>query len=548
MHLTHSKYPDFTPPVAGPPLFEIGGLSHAYPDGTQALSDINLTVCEGDRIALVGKNSSGKSTLVRHLNGLLPVQQGSLRYRGEEVTPQIFSGLWRTIGILFQDPDNHLFCSTLYDDATFGPLNQGLPPEEADRLARSAVDAVGLGRLLHKPAHLLSYGQKKRAALAAILAMQPEVLILDEPTANLDPHQARILKDLLAGFPGTLIIIDHDLVFLYDICQRAIVLANGRVHHDYGIRDLVSHQQALREHGLDFTFRFECCGGPHGETAPASHHHHHIHHDHGPRNRHVADCSSVLPVLELQHFTFLYPDGTPGVSDINLTIYPGETLALVGENGAGKSTLAACLLGLNAGDGILFHQGRKIDRNDRREMWRHVGMVFQNSADQLFCPSCREEVAFGPRQLGLSAIEIENRVSQSLAVVRLSGFEDRVPLNLSGGERKRLAIAATLSMQPDVLILDEPTAGLDPESQELLLEIIERLGVTTVIITHDMFFIRRLSSRVAVIHQGRIIRDYPTIDFLSDTHLQLINGLDYTYENRCIGEIQALQQAAGNGR
>ncbi len=548
MHLTHSKYPDFSPPVTGTPLFELDGLSHAYPDGTQALSDINLTICEGERIALVGKNGSGKSTLVRHLNGLLQVQQGSLHYRGKRVTPAIFSGLWRNIGILFQDPDNHLFCSTLYDDATFGPLNQGVSPDEADRRARSALDAVGLGRLLHKPAHLLSYGQKKRAALAAILAMQPEVLVLDEPTANLDPHQARILKNLLAEFPGTLIIIDHDLVFLYDICQRAIVLANGRVHHDYGIRDLVSHQQALRDHGLDFTFRFECCGGPHDDTAPPSHHHHHIHHDHGPRNRHVADCSSRLPVLELQHFTFRYPDGTPGVSDINLTIYPGETLALVGENGAGKSTLAACLLGLNTGDGILYHQGRKIDRDNHREMWRHVGMVFQNSADQLFCPSCREEIAFGPRQLGLSAIEIETRVRQTLAAVRLTGFENRVPLNLSGGERKRLAIAATLSMQPDVLILDEPTAGLDPENQELLLEIIERLAVTTVIITHDMFFIRRLSSRVAVIHEGRIIRDYPTMDFLSDTHLQLINGLDYAYENRCIGEIQALQQAAGNGR
>ena len=178
----------------------------------------------------------------------------------------------------------------------------------------------------------------------------------------------------------------------------------------------------------------------------------------------------------------------------------------------------------------------------RRGIYRDFPMVFQNASDQLFCPSCWEEVAFGPQQLGLEAKEVAERVQRALAQVRLSGYEERPPLHMSGGERKRLAIAAALSLQPEVLILDEPTASLDPRSEQLLLEILEALPVTKVLITHDLFFVHRLSRRTVVLHQGRIIRDYTTSEFLADEQLQAVNGLDYTYKNSCYQEIQALQR------
>lgn len=525
------------------PLFALSNLSYTYPDGTQALDSIFLSLYQGDRIALVGQNGSGKSTLIRHLNGLLPIQSGSLTYQGEELSPESLKQLRLKVGILFQDPDNHLFCNTLYEDVAFGPMNQGRPKDEVDQLVKRNLSAVGLDHLMYKPAHLLSYGQKKRAAFAAILAMEPEVLILDEPTANLDPRQEKVFKDLLSEFKGTLIIIDHDLLFLYDICERAVVLADGHIHHDYSFQELVGHQQALHEHGLDFTFRFTCCG--HHHPSSGHHHHHHHSHDHNGDHSHVSPASPEAPILELQHYNYDYPDNTNGISDTNIIVRPGETIALIGENGAGKSTLASCLLGLNRGDGYYFLKGEQLRGNQFRKLWHHVGMVFQNSADQLFCPSCWEEVAFGPQQMKLSTQEVEERVAEALRLVRLSGYEQRVPLNMSGGERKRLAIAATLAMQPEILILDEPTASLDPRSEKLLLEILESLSMTKILITHDLFFIERLSSRTIVMHQGKIVRDYRTVDFLADDHLQAINGLDYTYKNNCFREIMQLQQQNG---
>ncbi len=529
---------EHTPREGELPLYGLDSLSFRYPDGTYALHDISLKIHQGDRIALVGRNGSGKTTLVKHLNGLHSCQEGSISYKGLPLIESMLPDLRLATGVLFQDPDDHLFCNSLFDDVAFGPMNQGLDEDTVISRVLEQLTAVGLEKLCYKPAHLLSYGQKKRAAFAAIMAMHPEVLILDEPTANLDPRQEKIFKELLREYTGTLIIIDHDLLFLYDLCNRAVVMSDGAIHHDYSFDQLVSQRGSLREHGLDFTFRFSCCGD---HQSVHVHQHYHHTHEHPIGAIHTPSVLPVPPLMELQHYSFRYGDGTLGLSNANLIIRPGDTLALVGENGAGKSTLAACLLGLNRGDGYFFVNGQPVNNALRKALWRRVGMVFQNSADQLFTPSCREEVAFGPKQMGVKGEELNDRVNDALARVHLQGFEDKVPLNMSGGERKRLAIAAALSMQPEMLILDEPTAGLDPHGEELLTEILESLGLTTILITHDLFFIERLTARAIVMHQGTIIRDYSTDEFLADDHLQSVNGLDYSYKSDCGRRIMALQ-------
>jgi energy-coupling factor transporter ATP-binding protein EcfA2 len=520
------------------PLYDLDNVSFRYPDGTFALREVSLKIHPGDRIALVGRNGSGKTTLVKHLNGLHHCQQGTLGFKGRDLTESILRDLRLATGVLFQDPDDHLFCNSLYDDVAFGPMNQGLDEDTVNSRVLEQLTAVGLEKLCYKPAHLLSYGQKKRAAFAAIMAMNPEVLILDEPTANLDPRQEKVFKELLHDYSGTLIIIDHDLLFLYDLCDRAVVMSGGTIHHDYSFDQLVSQRGSLREHGLDFTFRFNCCG--HHQGAHSHRHYQHTH-EHPIGAIHAPSLEPVPPLMELQHYSFRYPDGTLGLCDANLIIRKGDTLALVGENGAGKSTLAACLLGLNRGEGYFFVNSKPVTNSLRKGLWRRIGMIFQNSADQLFTPSCREEVAFGPRQMGIKGDELNERVDEALAQVHLRGFEDKVPLNMSGGERKRLAIAAALSMRPEMLILDEPTASLDPHGEELLMEILESLGLTTILITHDLFFIERLSTRAIVMHQGTVIRDYSTAEFLADDHLQSVNGLDYSYKSDCARRIMALQ-------
>ncbi|HBT97472.1 MAG TPA: ABC transporter [Desulfobulbaceae bacterium] len=482
------------------------GLRFHYPDGAQAISDVAFSLRQGERVALVGRNGSGKSTLMRLLCGLLPCQDGEIFYRGEPVAKNTAPAPLVGVGILFQDPDDHLFCNTILEDVAFGPLNQG-KGIESHSLALSWLKKVGLAEKAASPPHFLSHGQKKRAALAAVLAMEPELLLLDEPAAGLDPVQTEAIAAILAEYRGTLVIIDHDLPFLARLCERAIVLSDGAIGHDEPMASLMRHPHSLREHGLDFSFRLSDDLVTERSASQKNHHHYQPRHGHSDDKNHRNGGEEIMPLLELQHFSYRYPDGTLVLADINLGIQAGERVALIGENGAGKSTLAACLLGLRQGSGQYFHHGGEVGGKNRRQLWRHIGMVFQNSADQLFCPSCFEEVAFGPSQMRLGKEETARRVASALAAVRLTGYEERVPLHLSGGERKRLAIASVLSMEPELLILDEPTAGLDPASQEILLRVLENIPAAFILITHDLFFARYLCPSAVVLHHGKIIHD-----------------------------------------
>ncbi|HKL25957.1 MAG TPA: energy-coupling factor transporter ATPase [Desulfuromonadales bacterium] len=511
-------------------LFSLRDLGYRYPDGTPALAGIDLDIFAGDRLALVGQNGAGKTTLAKHLNGLLKPDQGEITYRGQPLAGAHLTQARLEIGLLFQDADDQLFCNSIREDVLFGPRNQGLDPAEAEAAAEAALADVDLLGDAERPPHTLSYGQRKRAALATLLAMQPEVLILDEPTANLDPRQEQLLLDLLLNYPGTLICITHNLLFAYELCQRAVVLAQGRVHHDDSLRELVAHQPSQREHGLDFSFRFAGDPPQPGQGRPAG----------SPANRQP-------PLLAMTGYSYRYPDGRQALRDLTFAIRRGDRLALVGENGAGKSTLAGCLAGLRLGLGNLTLDGRTITSRTRRELTRQAGLVFQDCADQLFCPSCFEEVAFGPRQLGWPSAAINAAVTDALQRVRLENFAERVPLHLSGGERKRLALAAVLALRPQILILDEPTAGLDPQGEELLLDILSKFAVTLLLISHDLHFIRRLTERTLVLHEGRLVQDYATDDFFADADLNSLNQLDYSYRSASELRLRELRRKAAEG-
>ena len=466
------------------------------------LRGIDLYISPNDRIAIVGANGSGKSTLVRHLNGLLRDPNKPIYYQGKPLIGEHLHKSRLEIGILFQDPDDHLFCNTLFEDIAFGPMNQGLTKDEvAKRVERSLKD-VGLLDEKEKAPHHLSYGQKKRAALAAILAMDPKTLILDEPTANLDPKQVKIIIEILQRFTGTLICISHDLFFLEKICTRAIVLQNGTIHHDYRMANLMAAPEALREHGLDFTFKLPNLSEQVDEATKSD-----------KRRRGIGQSVNGNKIIALQDFSFTYEDGTRGLSNLNLVLHSGEQVALIGENGAGKSTLAACLTGIIFGSGSYLFNGKKINSKNRKDLWQDIGIIFQDSADQLFCPTCWEEVAFGLKQQNLSKGEIGKRVAEALCTVNLSGYEERSPLELSGGERKRLAIASVICMRPKLLIMDEPTAGLDLQGEEMFMVAIQKLSMSQILISHNLFLITNHCKRAIVMEDGTITGDYSMEDF-----------------------------------
>lgn len=234
------------------PLIEVSNLSFRYPDGQQALVGVSLTVREGERVALVGPNGAGKSTLILHLNGILGSGDGRVRVAGMPVEGEYVKKVRALVGLVFQDPDDQLFSPTVFDDVAYGPLYMGLPEDEVRRRVERALAAVGMQGYGDRVPHRLSAGEKKRIALATVLAMEPSVLVLDEPTAGLDPRGRRMLIRLLDSMPQTMIVSTHDLLMVRDLFPRMVILDGGRVVADGRSVDLLRDRALLETHGLEW--------------------------------------------------------------------------------------------------------------------------------------------------------------------------------------------------------------------------------------------------------------------------------------------------------
>lgn len=229
----------------------IADLHHRYPDGSASLSGVDLEVMAGERIALLGPNGAGKSTLLLHTNGVLMPQTGSVEVCGIPLTEKTVAQVRSLVGLVFQDPDDQLFMATVYDDVAFGPLNEGLPAAEVERRVHEALHGVGLADATSKSGVNLSFGQKKRAALATVLSMQPSILVLDEPTSNLDPRARRHMIELLSEMDATMIVATHDMDFAWGLCDRAVVIDGGRVVADGPAATVMADEVLMLEHGLE---------------------------------------------------------------------------------------------------------------------------------------------------------------------------------------------------------------------------------------------------------------------------------------------------------
>lgn len=293
----------------------VSHLSYRYPDGTAALSEVSFKVDPGERIALLGPNGAGKSTLIGHLNGITAAQEGTIAVGGVPVTPDTLATTRERVGVVFQDPDNMLFMTSIADDIAFGPRNAGVPEAQVSQRVAAALSQVGLSELATKPGLHLSWGQKKRAALAAVVAMEPSVLVLDEPTSNLDPHAKRAMVELLTGLDATLIVATHDMDLAWTLCDRAIVLNGGRIVADGPAHAIMVDEHLMLDNGLEVPhLALHLLGTAPGATGVAEHHH-----DHGHGASDLGDliaattaaaAAAAAAVASLPHTHHRHDDGT----------------------------------------------------------------------------------------------------------------------------------------------------------------------------------------------------------------------------------------------
>ena len=239
------------------PSLRISGLAFAYPDGYQALFGVNLEIAQRERVALLGPNGAGKTTLVLHLNGLLTGGVGTVEVAGLAVEKQNFSEIRRRVGVVFQDPDDQLFMPTVRDDVAFGPANMGLTGSDLDARVDEALEQVAMSEYADRPPHHLSFGQRRRVAVATVLAMHPEILVLDEPSSNLDPASRRELADILRGLDITLFMVTHDLPYALELCPRSVVLSEGVVVADGPTREILLDDQLMHANRLELPYGFD---------------------------------------------------------------------------------------------------------------------------------------------------------------------------------------------------------------------------------------------------------------------------------------------------
>lgn len=519
---------------------EVRDLDCRYDDPTvQALAGVSLVAAPGELVAIMGASGAGKSTLLRCINALVPslapaVCAGSIRLGDAELLGAQVGALAGRVAMVFQDFEAQLFSTNVRLEVAFGPGQLGVPPAEIAARVDRTLALVNLTALVDRDPSTLSGGQKQRLAIASILAMEPHVLLLDEPATDLDPIGRRELYAALEGVRGdalVLLAVEHEIDPVVS-ADRLVLMKNGRVvangpaatlvrdvdlFLDCGVRphDLavlskrLGCELPLDVEGAVAALRARGFGATAGGAAP-------------PRAAEPI-AAAGLPIIEVRQLSRTWESGTRALHQVGTTIGAGEFIALIGQNGSGKTTLAKHLNGLlQAESGLVRLDGVDLATLPLERVAREVGYVFQNPDHQLFAATVAEEVAFGPRNFGLHGAALALRVDETLAAVGLGAVRDEDPFLLRKGDRQRLAVATVLAMAPRVLILDEPTTGLDYPQQRVMLELLARLraaGTTIIVITHSPWVVVEFAERALLMRGGELVFDGPLDTLLGDEAL-----------------------------
>jgi energy-coupling factor transporter ATP-binding protein EcfA2 len=512
---------------------EINALSVKYPGRKKpVLSELSLKIDEGETVLLLGPSGSGKSTLALTLNGLVPqsigeVLNGSVKINGLDTQDHPVAELAQQVGILFQDPDSQFATLKVEDEVVFGLENLKLSPDQMDRRLQRALSEVEMQQARERPVYALSGGEKQRVALAALLAMQPSVLVFDEPTANLDPVGTQAVFALMAELKlrgkHTLILIEHKLDELMHLVDRVIVLdANGHLLADGEPRKVFRERgDELRELGvwmpqvslLALTLQqrglspepFPITLGEAVKVLRAW--------KTNVNAPELAESTEMVheeteATLEVRDLVFSYGE-TSALNGISLKVEKGDFLAIVGANGAGKTTLAKHLIGiLQPPSGSVYFNGEDVNHIPAKKLAAQIGYVFQNPEHQFVTESVFDEIAYGQRILGTTEDKVNAETKTLLEMFNLARYAKANPFTLSLGEKRRLSVAAMLAMGQEVLILDEPTFGQDERNAVALLNLLDdlnALGKTIVVVTHDMRVVAEHARQVAVMAAGDLL-------------------------------------------
>lgn len=509
-------------------LVRLSHVSLFYEGGIAALDDVSLEFARGERLCVLGANGSGKSTLASVVCGLLAPDEGEVELAGEQVCTEgapdleAYRRARRSLGLVFQNPDDQIVTSIVADDVAFGPENLGVPRDQiAARVARE-LHRVAMDDYAQADPARLSGGQRQRVCIAGALAMEPAVLVLDEPASLLDVRgRLAILRVMgrLAAAGTTLVHVTHFMEEALE-ADRVIVMDHGRVALAGTPSEVFAQGEKIAELGLEVPFAarlsrrldlpwtcdetalLDALGEARGAGSFASS-------THAGATDETAPFAS--PAITVEHVFFSYGRHIHALEDVSFEIAPGTSTAIIGQTGSGKSTLLRLLCGLETPDEgrVIVADNDTTTRRGRRAARGCMGYVMQHPERQLFAETVEKDVAFGPRNLGLPEGEVARRVTEALELVGLAKRRDVSPFKLSGGQRRLCALAGILAMEPRVLVLDEPTAGLDPRGRAMLRRVLARLrerGVTLVQVTHSMEDAAR-ADRVLALDQARLVAD-----------------------------------------
>ena len=523
------------------PIIEFRDFSFKYKSQTEpTLTDINLKIYPGEKVLIAGPSGSGKSTLAHCINALIPCSlpgeiQGSLTVDGMTPAAEGVFGMSKKVGTVLQDTDGQFIGLTVAEDIAFALENDAVSREDMYAKVDEAARLTDMTDYMKHSPNELSGGQKQRVSMAGVLVDDVDILLFDEPLANLDPATGKytisLIDDIMKRRDVTVVIIEHRLEdVLYKDVDRIVVIGEGRIVADMTPDELLASDVLIRE-GIREPLYITALKHAGVEIKAED------------RPQHV-DTMNVLPyavelrswfkstgrdkadvsdekILEVKDLRFSYIEGESVLKGVSFDVRKGEMISLVGQNGAGKSTLSSIICGFIKPDsGSILLSGRDISPLSVSERGERIGLVMQSPGQMISKPMIREEVGLGLAVRGVPQAEIDSRVEETLKICGLYPYRNWPVGALSFGQKKRVTIASILVMKPEIMILDEPTAGQDyrryTEIMEFLKRLNEDMGLTIIMITHDMHLMLEYTDRALVLTGGRLIADAPPSEVLTD--------------------------------